>query len=380
MASDGDKPATWQRRKWPRGMAEMGHLTDGAALALGERIRDVLRQPFTLGDATVSLTASVGIVETSTGREAADDLLRYADLAMYRAKSEAGDRVSFFDNSLNVDATNRFEIESALRTGIAHDELRVHYQPIFDLDAGSLRGVEALVRWMHPKRGLLLPDEFVPIAEATGLIIPLGKQVLQIALRDVSDWIARGEVDDDFTLAVNVSAHEIVRPDFVEHIAQAIMTSGLTADRLILEITESALLKHSDELRQRLATLRSTGIRIALDDFGTGYSSLQRLNKLPVDVVKIDRSFVTGIAHRDDLRALARAVIELAASFGYEVIAEGIEAGEDSDALRGLGCGLGQGFGLGRPVPAETLQALLETIRAVAKPESGRHAATTDEG
>jgi len=188
-------------------------------------------------------------------------------------------------------------------------------------------------------------------------------------MRDVARWIARGEVDDDFDLAVNVSAHEIVLSDFVEHVEHELRASGLAADRLILEIKETVLLKPTDELYERLATLRSKGIRIALDDFGTGYSSLQRLNKLPVDVAKIDRSFVTGITHRDDLMALAGAVIELASSFGYEVIAEGIEAGEDSDALRGLGCHLGQGFGLGRPVPVEALPALLETTRTVDQPQ-----------
>jgi diguanylate cyclase (GGDEF)-like protein len=328
---------------------------------LGERIREVLRAPFVLGVSVVNLTASIGVVEAATGHESTEDLLRYADLAMYRAKERSGDQVRLFDRSLSAEAARRFEVEGALRYGIDHGELVVYYQPVVELSTGALTGVEALVRWVHPERGILLPAEFIPIAEETGLIITLGNEVLRIATQDVAGWIDRGEVDSDFSLAVNVSARQIARSDFADGVRDQLVASGLSASRLILEITETALLDDSEALRVRLKSLRESGIRVALDDFGVGYSSLQRLSSMPVDVVKIDRSFVLGIAQRDDLVSLVRAMLELASSFGYEAVAEGIEAVEDSEALQTLGCHLGQGFGLFRPAPAEAIRALLAT-------------------
>ena len=329
--------------------------------ALGGRIRDALRKAFVVGGAEVRLTASIGVVEATSGHESIEDLLRFADLAMYRAKERSGDQLSAFDHSLSTEAARRFEVEGALRHGIAHGELVVYYQPVVELSTGVVNGVEALVRWVHPERGLLLPAEFIPIAEETGLIVTLGNEVLRIATQDLAGWIERGEVGSEFSLAVNVSARQVARSDFADCVRDQLAASGLPASRLILEITETALLDDSEALRIRLASLRAGGVRVALDDFGVGYSSLQRLSSLPVDVVKIDRSFVLGIAHRDDLVSLVRAMLELASSFGYEAVAEGIEEIEDSEALQVLGCHLGQGFGLFRPAPAEAIRALLAT-------------------
>ena len=336
---------------------------DGAAAALGERVREALAQPFVIGDSHMTLSGSVGIVEATTGRESVGDLLRDADLAMYEAKRAGGNQIRLFRDAFREQALHRTRLEEELRAALEHEELEVHYQPVFDLGSHQLRGVEALVRWRHPERGLLLPDEFVPIAEETGLVVPLGSFVLHRAATDFVHWMDQHDLPADFSLAVNVSARQLALERFAQEVADQLETTGLPASRLILEITETELLAHSGPVRAGLEALRALGVRIALDDFGTGYTTLQYLQELPVDVLKIDRAFVTGLARREDLTALVRTILDLARSYHLGVVAEGVEDPSDVAALQGLGCDLGQGFGLARPAPAAEIERLLDEAR-----------------
>jgi diguanylate cyclase (GGDEF)-like protein len=313
---------------------------------LVERLFDVLAEPVTLEGKRLHLRASIGIASTQTG----SDLLRNADLAMYAAKAAGTNRFAIFTDDMHVHALARLDRREQLERAIENEELVLHYQPIVDLDLGRVAGFEALVRWQHPTRGLLGPGEFVPLAEETGLIVPLGRWVLRAACAQASSWAGAPY------LSVNVAGLQLEQEGFVDEVARALADGELDAARLVLEVTESSLV--GDLETERMQALRRLGVRLAIDDFGTGYSSLSYLRRFPLDVLKIDRSF-TRDACEDS--ALLQAIVAMGESLGLVLVPEGIEEPEQADALRALGCRLGQGFLFGRPVPACELTGVATT-------------------
>jgi EAL domain-containing protein (putative c-di-GMP-specific phosphodiesterase class I) len=279
---------------------------------------------------------------------------------MYRAKDSGRDRYEVFDETMLADATERLSVENDLRRGIAQGQLRLYYQPIVHLDTGAIAGFEALVRWQHPVRGLIPPLEFIPTAEQTDLIVPLGRYVLAEACRQAASWAAMHASGEQLRMSVNVSAKQLVQPGWSDEVAQVLAESGLAPRQLVLEITESVLMDDADATAVRLEELRRLGVRIAIDDFGTGYSSLGYLRRLPVDILKIDKSFIDGVAEGPHESALARAVVKLASTLRLEAVAEGISSRKQLLQLRRLRCPYGQGFYFSRPEPPSAIPALLD--------------------
>ncbi|HST26382.1 MAG TPA: EAL domain-containing protein [Gaiellaceae bacterium] len=338
-------------------LCEGEHGRPGAE-AVAERVLEVIRSPFTLdtlGATKLSVTASIGI---ATGdRAAASDLLRDADIALYRAKESGKDCYAVFREEMHAAVFDRLQLEIDLREALERDEIFIDYQPTFDLSDRTLTGAEALVRWHHPTRGLLLPHAFVPLAEDTGLIVPLGRRVLEEACRQAAGWHAQGHRLD---VSVNLSARQLDEPELVADVEHALATSGLHPTALILEITETALMRDAERTVSRLVELKQLGIRIAIDDFGTGYSSLAYLQQLPVDALKIDRSFVAGITVSEESKALIHTLVQLGDALGLTTIAEGIESTAELDHLRAERCGKGQGFLFAEPLSAAEMQTLLD--------------------
>jgi diguanylate cyclase (GGDEF)-like protein/PAS domain S-box-containing protein len=317
---------------------------------LSERISGALREPFPVPEGVVKLGASIGIVVAERGSAA--ELLRQADVAMYRAKLTGRDRAVWFDETLRAEVEARLLLAGELRGATARGELRVHYQPIVTVSDDTVVGCEALVRWQHPRHGLLTPNAFLGIAEDEGNIADVGAWVLEQACRQQRAWRRDG---NDLSVSVNVSARELSDPAYVDRVSRILQTTGVHAVSLTLEVTETALLRETEGAARVLAALKRLGIRIALDDFGRGYSSLEHLKFLPVDVIKIDRGFVAGIDVSEDDRAIVAAVAALARTTGRAVIAEGVETDAQLRELRELGCEFAQGFTFGRPSPASDL-------------------------
>jgi diguanylate cyclase (GGDEF)-like protein/PAS domain S-box-containing protein len=339
---------------------------DASAAVVADRITHALRESFTLEGKEVVVTASVGI---ATAREAgpsatASDLLRNADMAMYTAKSRGKGRHETFETHMHREVMNRLELEGDLRRAVERrngaGEFALVYQPIVDLRSGAVSGVEALIRWHHPRRGLMYPSQFIPLAEETGLIVSLGAWVLREACRQAREWDARSvEGSSALTLTVNLSGHQLQHPGIVELVHESLAESGLAGDRLVLEITESVLMQQTDLMLQRLRALKTVGVRLAIDDFGTGYSSLSYLQRFPIDILKIAKPFVDDVGIPSTDPALARAIIALGETLCLRTIAEGIEAAEQLAGLRALGCELGQGYYLSRPVSGAAMAELL---------------------
>jgi diguanylate cyclase (GGDEF)-like protein/PAS domain S-box-containing protein len=334
------------------------------AYLLGRRIQDQMRSPFSVGDQEVFASLSVGIVVNGPTHITPTDLLRDADLAMYRAKQNGKARCEVFHHTMNSPATERLNLETSLHRALERSELRVFYQPIMDLAAGEIAGFEALVRWAHPQRGLTYPGDFIPLAEETGLILPLGAWVLEEACRQFQVWQA--DHVRPLLLSVNISARQLQSPTLVKTVATALERSGLDPRRLKLELTESVMIGDVGLVRERLRELKGLSIQIAIDDFGTGFSSLTYLRDLPISFVKIDRSFVArlGANPRDD--AIVRSIISLSHDLGMSVIGEGIELAEQLTTLRERGCDFGQGFYFSAGVPAEVAGELLQSRQQVA--------------
>jgi diguanylate cyclase (GGDEF)-like protein len=320
---------------------------------LARQVIEVMTRPFDVDGHVVHIGTSVGIAVVPGDGVDSETLLRHGDLALYRAKSDGRGQMRYFEASMNEQIGARRVLESDLRQAVAERQFRLAYQPQFDLRDGRLIGVEALLRWPHPQRGMVSPLELIPLAEETGLIVPIGQWVLEQACRDALSWPAH------LTVAVNVSAVQFSHSSLVRDFQRALVDTGFPARRLELEITESAMFKDSNAAMTSLHALRDSGVRIALDDFGTGFSSLSHLLSFPFDHLKIDQSFVRDVVERNDLRAIVRGIATLAEGMGMKTTAEGVESAEQLQAVRALGCTAVQGFLLGRPMPADQIKKLI---------------------
>jgi len=331
-------------------------------LEIAGRIVAALEEPFSFLDSDLRVAASVGVAFARPGASV-EELMRNADVAMYAAKSQGKGRYVVFQDEMQAAAHQRLEVETELARALAQQQFQLHYQPIVDLQSGYLLGVEALLRWCHPQRGLIAPAEFLGVAEDSGQMIGLGRWVLMQACREVHAWQARLPQGRQIRLAVNVSPAQLEQSDLVADLARALRESGLNPECLVLELTESVLMHNTDETLARLQRLKKQGVRIAIDDFGTGYSSLSYLHRFPIDILKIDRSFVERLSGRAESAALARAIIALGETLGLEVVAEGIEFEHQQRELVELGCVAGQGFYYSRPAMLHELEYSVHMTR-----------------
>ncbi len=327
-----------------------------AAHEVAERLLEVLAVPVEIDGEPHSVQASIGIAEALPGSASSEELLRNADVAMYWAKDRGKGTVAVYEVALHDEALSRLALRGDLQRAIREGELVLHYQPLVDLESGQVAGFEALVRWEHPELGLLPPGDFIPVAEQSGLIVPMGGWVLGEACRAAAAMQAGGAGP---RMSVNVAAQQLNRKAFVAEVVDALAGSGLRPDRLVLEITESVLLDDVDTTVASLKELRKIGVRVAIDDFGTGYSSLSYLSELPVDVLKIDKSFVDRLAGSGQDDSLVEAIVAMGRSLRLATVAEGVELPEQAALLRTTGCALGQGYLWSRPVPLEAARALL---------------------
>jgi diguanylate cyclase (GGDEF)-like protein len=351
---------------------------ESTAISVAERLSEILHEIIVLDGAIATTAASIGIALTGSD-DGVEDLLRNADVAMYAAKSRGRNRWAMYGPELRQEAAERTEMGGLLMGAAARGELRLDFQPIVDLDTDQVVSLEALVRWQPLHRPLLMPSEFINLAEETGAIVGIGKWVLREACYRVREWQLRVGLPN-LEACVNLSARQFEQPDFIASVKRALDESGLPAHCLTLEITESVLMSHAADTVSRLDDLRALGIRLAIDDFGTGYSSLSYLERFPVDVLKIDRSFVSGLAIEGDQSVLARAIVELGRALGLDVVAEGIERTDQATRLRELGCRLGQGYLFARPLAPDAVEAYLarplssRLRRRPARPSSPRGA------
>jgi diguanylate cyclase (GGDEF)-like protein/PAS domain S-box-containing protein len=325
------------------------HGTD-EAIAIAERIRQALAEPVTLDGHRITVTASIGIAHTDDPRCAPLELVENADAAMYRSKHSGGNRQELFRSSMRQEARQALATVQGLREAVASRQLEVHYQPIIDLTSGRITGAEALVRWNHPVHGIMRPAYFIPLAEETGLIEPIGTLVLHEACRQATRW--RAVLGDDFTMSVNVSARQLVSDDFSQTVRSALRQAGTPPSSIQLELTETGLMESSPHTIATLHELTDLGVRLAIDDFGTGYSSLTYLKRFPIHVIKVDRSFVSGLGEDADDHAIVAAVVDLAHELGFASVAEGVETNEQLEVLQRLGCDEAQGYYFSPPVPA----------------------------
>ena len=345
------------------------------AVSVARRIGERLAAPVEIDGVEIFPRASVGIAIGRGAGTSSDQLIRDADVALYAAKSGGKGGFEVFEPDMRSALLGKLELKTDLAQAIERDELRVVYQPCVRLDDLAIVGAEALVRWEHRERGLLTPEHFVTLAEETGLIVPVGRWVLRQACEQAAGWFARWPGAGHVTLRVNLSARQLVDPRIVDDVAGALADTGLAAELLVLEITESCLVDEREPTLARLAELRRLGVRFALDDFGTGYSSLSYLELLPIDIVKVDKSFVSALGQGGEA-AMARAIVQLAHNLGMETIAEGVERPGQILALRALGCGYAQGYHIAPPASADELEGMLRD-QALA---GGRQAASMAAG
>jgi diguanylate cyclase (GGDEF)-like protein/PAS domain S-box-containing protein len=328
------------------------------ALRVAEKILATIQEPFILDGHEAYVGTSVGIAVAGPRAEAGA-LLRDADVALYRAKSAGKGRCIVFEESMPAFSVERLSLETDLRRALERREMRVYYQPVLDLGTEKIAGAEALVRWEHPKHGLVSPIDFIPMAEETGLILAIGKWVLDEACLQASRWQQKYEAHEQFTMAVNLSARQFQQPNLVEQVAAALRNANLEPSRLRLEITESILMENVDATHAQLVALHDLGVKLAIDDFGTGYSSLSYIQRFPVDTIKIDRSFVSGLDEDARNPSIVQAAASLAHALGMDVTAEGIETVDQLRSLQGLNCDHGQGYLFARPLSSEAVDSLL---------------------
>ncbi len=337
-------------------LAEGISITDGPD-ALADRIREVLREPFAIegfDGILVRVTASIGVAIGD--RSTAQELLRDADIALYRCKAAGRDQSIVFEPAMQEAVTGRLELRSDIDSALARDEFFLLYQPIVDLDSTNIRGVEALIRWRHPTRGVIPPNDFIPILEDCGLIVEVGRWVLDTACAQAGEWRDRGY---SATMSVNVSMRQLESDSLVDDVVRALAINRLDPGSLVIEVTETALMKDAESTVSRLVQLKQIGVKIAIDDFGTGYSSLSYLRQFPVDVLKIDRSFISSMDGSEDSLTLIRTMVELGRALGLTTLAEGIEEEHQLACLRENNCQTGQGFMFSKPVEPGMVEALM---------------------
>jgi len=332
--------------------------SDTVSTVTAERIFELLREPFVLGDnqSLHTVTASIGI---ATGpRATAEELLRDADVALYEAKTAGKQRYTMFQPEMRRAVESHVELQMDLSLAVERDEFFLAYQPIFEIDTGAVVGVEALLRWHHPSRGVVMPDEFIPILEESGQILTVGQQVLHRACQQAAEWRGAGY---DLSMSVNVSPRQLDSPGIVSDITEALEASGLDPHRLVVEITENTLMRDPASTVERISQLKALGISVAVDDFGTGYSSLAYLRRFPVDILKIDRSFIASMTSSERSSALIHSLVQLGKSLGLDTVAEGIEEPQQLEQLRDEQCDTGQGFLYAKPLSPQELEAFLST-------------------
>lgn len=340
------------------------------ATALAARILEVLRAPMQIEGLEIVTSASIGVAVAQDEGETTDDLIRRADIAMYRAKALGRSRWELHQPAESDPTVDRLRALGELRHGIRDGALRVHYQPRVNLHTGLTSGVEALVRWQHPTRGLLPPSEFIGMAEESGLVRPLGKWVLEETLKQAEYWHKEDPNTAGLEYAVNLSARQLNDPDLVQTIEDALRLRKMDPSRLLLEITETALMSDPEAALESLTALKNLGVALAVDDFGTGYSSLTYLQKFPIDELKIDRSFIMGLNSNTGDAAIVSSCIDLAHAVGIRAVAEGVETPEQIQTLKAMGCDLAQGFHFTRPLPAPLLKEWLHTNAHGQHPDS----------
>jgi diguanylate cyclase (GGDEF)-like protein len=357
-------------------LSGMSDATD--AVRVAQRISEELSQPFVLDKNSAFATSSIGIALSSTGYDRPEDILRDADTAMYRAKENGKARYEVFDQGMHARAVSRLQLESDLRRAVEEKQFCVFYQPIICLENGRLSGFEALVRWNHPRRGLVSPADFIPVAEETGLIVPIGEWVLYEACKHIRKMQVAFPSHRSLSLSVNLSARQVAQPDLLDRIQDALAISKLDSHCLKLEITESVVMENAEAATVMFKQLRAVGVQLSIDDFGTGYSSLSYLHRFPLNYLKIDRSFVMRLTTDND-NAIVRTILTLARNLGMEVIAEGIETEEQYQQLRMLGCEYGQGYLFSHPVGNEgVLHLLAQDAHREANPERPLNPAATE--
>jgi diguanylate cyclase (GGDEF)-like protein len=359
-ARQNDTVARWGGDEFTMVVTDLAS-PDGAG-HVAQKLLDALRAPITVSGHELVITASIGISLYPLDSNDPDELLRNADRAMYRAEQQGKNTYAFFSPEIGASASERLRVETALRQALERCEFTLHYQPMIDLASGRTVAVEALLRWPHPGRGLLVPGAFMPVAEESGLIVPIGVWVLEEACRQCRAWQQSG-FHPLLRVAVNVSAVQFMRVDFADTVLRALERAGLAAASLELEVTESAVMSDAHASAQQVKHLRALDVTVAIDDFGTGYSSLSHLPRLPIDSLKIDRSFVREVERDAATRQVVRAIVALARSLGLTITAEGVETREQLKFLRRLGCARVQGHLLARPLPPDEMAAFLRRSR-----------------
>jgi predicted signal transduction protein with EAL and GGDEF domain len=343
-----------------RDRADLGHVEDAV-----EAIQAALVAPMVIEGRAVYNTASIGIAVIEPGEERIEEVLRNADTAMYHAKAIGRGRHAFFDHHMHYEAARRLALTSDLRAAIEDEQFSVEYQPIVRMGDGTIAGFEALVRWRNPATGDVLPGEFIPLAEDVGLVVPIGRYVFADACRRLAEWRLRAP-HLELRMHVNLSVQEVLEPDLDAFVARNLRRFGLSSDDVVLEVTETAVIRSNSLSFGSLARLRATGVHLCIDDFGTGYSSLRYLHQLPFDALKIDRSFVESPDGGLGSVPIIRMLIQLARSYGIDVVAEGVETARQADELVGLDCDYAQGYHYYRPMSPGAIDALLDDVLAVA--------------
>jgi len=328
-------------------------------IRVAEKVQQALLMPFNLDGQDAVTTASIGIALSAAGYDLPEDVLRDADIAMYRAKDNGKARYEVFDETMHARAVSRLRVESDLRRAVERQEFRLHYQPIVALEDFRLRGFEALVRWKHPERGLIPPGDFIPVAEETGLIQQIGEWVLREACCQMKEWQMIFRNDPPLFVSVNLSGKQFAQADLTEKVAGTLRETGIEPQSLKLEITESVVMGDREAATETLRQLRALGIQLGLDDFGTGYSSLSYLHRFHLDTLKVDRSFVTQMMEQAETLEIVRTVITLAQTLGMDVVAEGVETNQQLALLRQLGCENGQGYYFSKPVEAVEAEKII---------------------
>lgn len=328
--------------------------------ALAGRILAELQAPFVINGHELVISVSIGIALSGTASASPEELVRNADIAMYRAKSRGKSAYVVFDESMHTSAASRLRMEIDLRQASVREELRLFFQPIVSMRTGKINGFEALLRWQHPERGLVAPDDFIPLAEETKLILPIGLWVIRSAAEQVKRWQKTFWMNPPLSISVNLSCRQFLNQDLVYQVERTLLETGLDPHCLKMEITESAIMEHVESVSSTLARLKTLGVKLAMDDFGKGYSSLSYLHEFPFDTLKIDRSFIARIGVGGENTEIVRTIVSLANGLGLDVVAEGVETESQAAHLRALGCQYGQGYLFARPLTAEAAAELLE--------------------